>query len=83
MTTLRQEITSLRAENTLLREKLAAHRKVDGDEKWSIVSAVSAVAKNLGPLKQEERERVLLATAVLYGIIKPGPSVPSSTESKG
>ncbi len=67
-----ERIAQLYAENTALKQKLEARVRLDILSQLTLPDAVSAVSKNLSALKQEERLRVLLAVAVLYGIIKPG-----------
>ena len=46
------------------------------DKSWQpdIYDAVFAVAKNVSTLNSEAKMRVLLAVAVLFGLIKPGES---------
>lgn len=49
------------------------------DRPSSLVSAQHTVASALAPLSQDARMRVLLSSAVLFGLIKPGePVLPES-----
>ena len=69
--TLRQRVATLENENRALREKLAVHIRVDKSFQTDLPDAVHAVSRNIVHLNQDQRERVLLAVAVLYGIITP------------
>jgi hypothetical protein len=81
-TTMREELATLRLQRSVLREKLAARVKLDNDWHVSMADCVFAVAKNISTLDNDKRERVLLAVAVLYGIIKPGAAEQSSEGGK-
>jgi hypothetical protein len=68
---LRDRITQLESENMALRQKLTVRVELDRSFQSYLHEAVNAVARNVSQLDNEKRERVLLAVAVLYGIIQP------------
>lgn len=63
--------------------------QLDPSSYYNISDVVAAVAKNLKQINPDERTQVLLAVAVLYGIIKPGepqappPPAPYRTRMRG
>lgn len=74
--TLRQRITTLEAENGALRSKLSARLALDRDWQGNLSDGVFAVAKNLSNFNDLNKERILLAVAVLYGIVRPATPEP-------
>lgn len=68
---LRDRIIQLEQENIALRGKLSTRIALDNSFQSYLHEAINAVAKNVSQLDNEKRERVLLAVAVLYGIIQP------------
>ena len=61
---------------------MTALRALDGSAQYFLKDAVAAVASNIATLNNDERERVLLAVAVLYGIVRARRK-PHATTPKG
>ena len=68
---MRDEIRSLKEENAALRERLNARVKADRGQYQTVTDAIDSVCRNIYHLNVENKERVLLAAAVLFGIVKP------------
>ena len=69
--TLRERCAQLQTERDALKARLGVVQALDAQPKFAVSSAVAAVAQNLAALRPEERERTILAIAVLFGVIKP------------
>lgn len=71
MTSMRDRLKALEVENATLRARLVVYVRLDATFQSSLAEAVFAVAKNVSGFKPDEKMRILLAVAVLYGLIKP------------